>query len=336
VERSPEIEGVLKRFLRCFASGDEAAVRALSSDEPGRRAIGTDPREWSSGEEWEAMLAQLPEIAAAGGMKVEFLETDGYEEGLIGWGAANCLAALPGGGSPLPLRITGVFRLNDGHWRAVQVHFSVGVSNEERLGMELSTPLDRIAVDVQSDRPNLRSSAAPDGTVTVLFTDIEASTELAERLGDSEWVRLVRWHRQETTESAHAHHGFVVKSLGDGFMIAFSSASDAIRCAQGVRESAAQGWAGHPIRIRAGINSGDALRDVDDFYGHAVTVAARVASLARGGEILVTHVVRELVRGGPFTFDDVRPEMLKGIDMAVEVAALVAPSGVPLAGDDRL
>jgi class 3 adenylate cyclase len=105
-------------------------------------------------------------------------------------------------------------------------------------------------------------------------------------------------------------------------MIAFPSASDAIRCAQLVRDSAASGWRGNPVRLRAGIHSGDAVRDIDDFYGHAVTVAARVASIAQGGEILVTRVVRELVRGGSFRFENVRLESLKGIDEAVEVARL--------------
>src|SRR2546423_13365305 len=143
----------------------------------GRRAIGTDPREWSSGEGWESMLAQVPEVAAAGGMKVEFLDTDGFEEGSVGWNAANCLATMPGGGR-IPLRVTGVFDLTDGYWHAVQIHFSVGVSNEERLGIELTTPLEQIVADVRSDRPNLTTSAARDGTVTVLFTDIEGSTEL--------------------------------------------------------------------------------------------------------------------------------------------------------------
>jgi hypothetical protein len=80
----------------------------------------------------------------------------------------------------------------------------VGVSNEERLGMKLSTPLDRIAVDVQSDRPNLRSSAAPDGTVTVLFTDIEASTELAEstQISDFGSGRSAGSRRQECGSTA--------------------------------------------------------------------------------------------------------------------------------------
>jgi class 3 adenylate cyclase len=267
------------------------------------------------------MIAQLPELAAAGGLRVEFLDTDGYEEGSVGWGAANCLATFPD--SVVPLRLTGVFHLENGYWHAVQVHFSVGVTNEERLGIELTTPLQAIVTEVQTDRPDLEGSTAPDGTVTMLFTDIESSTELAEHLGDSDWMELIRWHRGDTRQSARKNRGYVVKSLGDGFMIAFPSASDAIRCAQNVRDSAALGWSGHPVRLRAGIHSGDVVRDVDDFYGHAVTVAARVAALAQGGEILVTGVVRELVRGGPFKFDHLRMEPLKGIEEPVEVTSVV-------------
>jgi len=267
------------------------------------------------------MIAQLSEVAAAGGFGLQFLDSDGYEEGSVGWGAVNCLASMPDG-HDVPLRLTGVFHLEGGHWLAVQVHFSVGATNEEALGLELSTPLEAIVAAVQSDRPDLQASTAMDGTVTLLFTDIEGSTEMAERLGDSAWTELIRWHRRDTSLSATAHRGFVVKSLGDGFMIAFPSASEAILCARTVRESAARGWEGNPVTIRAGIHSGDAVRDVDDFFGHAVTVAARVAAIARGGEILVTRVVRDLVQGGSFTFDHVRSESLKGIQEPVEIAAL--------------
>jgi class 3 adenylate cyclase len=323
MQSSPEVESVLRRFMRRFSEGDEQSIRGMSSLEPGRRAIGTDPREWSTGEDWDTMIAQLPELAAVGGIGVDFLDVDGYEEGSVGWGAANCIATFPDG-VVVPLRLTGVFRLEIGNWHAVQVHFSVGVTNEERLGIELTTPLQAIVTEVQTDRPDLGRSTGPDGTVTMLFTDIESSTELAERLGDSDWMELIRWHRRDTTQSARKNRGYVIKSLGDGFMIAFPSASDAIRCARDVCNSAAIGWSGHPVRLRAGIHSGDVVRDVDDFYGHAVTVAARVAALAQGGEILVTGVVRELVRGGPFRFDHLRVEPLKGIEEPVEVASVVA------------
>ena len=58
-----------------------------------------------------------------------------------------------------------------------------------------------------------------------------ASTELAERLGDERWTDLLRWHRATTETAAAANRGYAVKSLGDGFMIAFPSATDGIRCA---------------------------------------------------------------------------------------------------------
>jgi class 3 adenylate cyclase len=75
--------------------------------------------------------------------------------------------------------------------------------------------------------------------------------------------------------------------------------------------------------VRAGIHSGDVIRDLEDFYGHAVIVAARVAGLAHGGDILATGVVRELVRGADFRFSESRKEVLKGIDHQVEVVTLL-------------
>jgi hypothetical protein len=177
MERSPEIEGVLRRFLRCFTAGDDQSVRAMSSTMSGRRAIGTDPREWSTGAAWETMIAEVHELAAAGGVKVQFLDSDGYEDGSVGWGAANSVATMPEG-VRVPLRLTGVFHLEDGHWKAVQVHFSVGVTNEERLGLEFSAPLQAILNEVQTDRPDLEGSSAPDGTVTLLFTAWKAQPSL--------------------------------------------------------------------------------------------------------------------------------------------------------------
>jgi class 3 adenylate cyclase len=85
------------------------------------------------------------------------------------------------------------------------------------------------------------------------------------------------------------------------------------------------------VAIRAGIHSGDAVRDVDDFFGHAVTVAARVAAIAQGGEILVTRVVRDLVQGAGFAFEQTRSQSLKGIQEPVEVAAVAEETATGLA-----
>jgi class 3 adenylate cyclase len=215
--------------------------------------------------------------------------------------------------------VTAVFRLERAHWHVVQLHASIAVTNADAIAVDLTTTFDAVADAVREHRPELGVPAAPDGTVTLLFTDIEASTVLAERLGDERWTDLLRWHRAATDEAARANRGYVVKSLGDGFMIAFPSASDGIRCAIEVQHGVTDGWEGESIRIRAGLHSGDAVRDLDDFYGHAVTVAARVAALAHGGEILVTRVVRELAHGASFEFGAARVTELKGLDGHYEV-----------------
>jgi len=93
------------------------------------------------------------------------------------------------------MRLSVVFHLEQGHWRIVQLHCSVPAANEDVLGVKLTTSLDAVANAVASDRPGLGVGAAPNGTVTIMFTDIEASTELAERLGDHRWAALLREHR---------------------------------------------------------------------------------------------------------------------------------------------
>jgi class 3 adenylate cyclase len=318
MERSPEIEGALRRFVLSVATGDLDAILGFHSEEPGLRVIGTDPKEWySDGDVVALWKAQVPELAAVG-TSVNDLEVEGFEEGRVGWGAATFLQTV-GPVRDVRARVTAVFRLERAHWQVVQLHASIGVANEDAIAVELTTTFDAVADAVRENRPELGVPAAPDGTVTLLFTDIEASTVLAERLGDDRWTRLLRWHRTATDEAARANRGYVVKSLGDGFMIAFPSASDGIRCAIELQRRVDEGWEGEFIRIRTGLHSGDAVRDLDDFYGHAVTVAARVAALAHGGEILVTRVVRELAHGAGFEFGTARVTELKGLDGTYEV-----------------
>ena len=84
------------------------------------------------------------------------------------------------------------------------------------------------------DKPDLRPHAAPDGTVTILFSDIEGSTAMTERLGDQRWLELLRSHNDIVRQRVAAHEGFEVKSEGDGFMLAFQSARKALECADSI------------------------------------------------------------------------------------------------------
>ena len=112
----------------------------------------------------------------------------------------------------------------------------------------------RIAADVGRSRPDLSRAVSSDGTVTVLFTDIEGSTQLTEALGDAEWIRVLRAHNALIRDQVAAHSGIEVKSQGDGFMLAFASAEDALQCAIGIQRALAQAPSdGHRLRVRIGL-----------------------------------------------------------------------------------
>jgi class 3 adenylate cyclase len=174
-----------------------------------------------------------------------------------------------------------------------------------------------MASTVTSERPSLRSAAAPDGTVTILFSDIEGSTALNERLGDVRWLELLRAHNRLVRDQVQASGGFEVKSQGDGFMIAFPSARRAIQCAQAIQDAVAADLGKHsdgPVRVRIGLHTGEAIRQEFDFYGKNVVVAARIADHARGGEILVSSVVKQLTESaGDVGFEDGREVELAGL-----------------------
>jgi class 3 adenylate cyclase len=98
-------------------------------------------------------------------------------------------------------------------------------------------------------------------------------------------------------------------------MLAFPSAAFALRASLLMRDRIAEGFDGLPIRIRAGLHSGEAIKHDDDFYGRTVVIAARISALALGGEILASDLVYALARGlGTFTFGDPRTTTLKGLD----------------------
>ena len=102
--------------------------------------------------------------------------------------------------------------------------------------------MESLAFAVGIERPDLRGQAAPDGTVTMLFTDIEDSTVMTERLGDARWLDVLQGRTTAIVrEQAEAHGCFEVKSQGDGFMIASQSARRGVQCAIGIQRA----FAGH-------------------------------------------------------------------------------------------
>jgi class 3 adenylate cyclase len=97
-------------------------------------------------------------------------------------------------------------------------------------------------------------------------------------------------------------------------MLAFASAEDALRCAAEIQRALVQAPSdGHRLRVRIGLHTGEPIREEDDFYGKSVILAARIAAEARGGEILVSRLVRELTERSGFSFTDPTDVELKGL-----------------------
>ncbi|GAA1914115.1 adenylate/guanylate cyclase domain-containing protein [Nocardioides marmoribigeumensis] len=144
-----------------------------------------------------------------------------------------------------------------------------------------------------ADREEIVRVAAPDGTVTLMFTDIEDSTPLNEELGDADFVKLLGAHARVVTNQVRKHRGHVVKTQGDGFMMAFGSPSDAVDAAMAIQAETAGSARRRrtPVRVRVGIHEGPAIARDGDYFGRAVAIAARVAAGAEGGQVLVTTPV---------------------------------------------
>jgi len=170
-----------------------------------------------------------------------------------------------------------------------------------------------------------RSAAPAGGPVTILFTDVEGSTALTQRLGDAQARHLLREHERIVREALKAHSGSEVKTMGDGFMASFGSATRAVECAVAIQKAFAEWNAGvgargqAPLQIRVGLNAGEPIAEGEDLFGTAVNLAARIAGEARGAEILVANVVRELAAGKGFLFVDRGDVALKGFDDPVRL-----------------
>lgn len=173
-----------------------------------------------------------------------------------------------------------------------------------------------LASVIQAEHPDLAGHAAPNGTVTVLFSDIEGSSELNERLGDLRWVDVLRDHNAIVREHIASHDGYEVKSQGDSFMVAFSSARRALLAAMAIQRSVSDYGSGRDLqlRIRIGLHTGEAIEERGDFFGRHIVMAARIASQARGGEILASSLVRALAESaGDVSFGPEREVELKGL-----------------------
>ncbi len=197
--------------------------------------------------------------------------------------------------------------------RALQAKFQGTDSRVQFIGddsSEIKTSIEAVVSAVGAERPELGVHASPDGTVTMLFSDIEGSTDLTERLGDQRAQELFRVHNELVREQIASHSGFEVKSMGDGFMVAFSSGRRALQSAIGIQRALATYNQENPyvvVRVRIGLHTGEMIKESEDFFGRNVILAARIAAKANGGQVLASSLVKELSESsGEFEFDEGR------------------------------
>jgi class 3 adenylate cyclase len=168
--------------------------------------------------------------------------------------------------------------------------------------------------------------SVPAGFVVLIFTDLVGSTQLLDRLGDDAAEEVLRTHLSLLRQVVADSGGHEVKSLGDGLMVVFPSALQALGCAVAMQRAVAEQrrhGASHGLELRVGVHAGEPVQDDDDFFGTAVVVAKRLCDLAQGGEILASDLVAGLLgsRGG-FRFRPVGPLHLKGLARPLAAVAV--------------
>lgn len=166
--------------------------------------------------------------------------------------------------------------------------------------------------------------AQPSGTVTLLFTDVEGSTRLLQKLGRDAYLAALEEQRQIVRTACARQSGYEVDTAGDGFFYAFRTADEAVVAA----EEAMAGLAKTPIRIRAGIHTGAPGLDPPKYVGLQVHLAARIMSAGHGGQVLLSQATRDLVAGSELR--DLGDHRLKDFDGPVRLFQLGQAEFPPL------
>jgi adenylate cyclase len=180
------------------------------------------------------------------------------------------------------------------------------------------TSMDAVARAVGSAPPPLQAIEQDSGTITIVFSDIESSTQRATSMGDTAWMKVLSAHNSIIQLHVDKWQGKVVKNQGDGFMLTFGGARRALRAMIDVQRDLEEFARDNPdkgVRIRVGVHTGEVIAEDGDIFGKHVMLAARVGGQATGGEILVSSLVKEIAAArGDLAFGEPRAVALKGIE----------------------
>ena len=208
----------------------------------------------------------------------------------------------------------------DGDEDAARLEFESAKAAFERLG---ALPDAKRVGQLLGDEQGIAARAGERVKRTFVFTDIVGSTPLVEALGDDAWQELIRWHDQTLRAIFNRYGGTEVKQTGDGFFVAFEDASAAIEAAVAVQRSLAEHRRSHGFapQVRIGLHEAQASTRAIDFAGRGVHEAARIGSLAGGGQILASvDTVRSAATRFPVSTP--RSVTLKGVSQPVDVVTI--------------
>jgi class 3 adenylate cyclase len=159
----------------------------------------------------------------------------------------------------------------------------------------------------------------PRGTLTILVTDMVGSTELAEQLGDTRWWEILQVHNAFVRAQVENHGGIEVKAQGDGFLVVFASARQAILAAVAIQQAAARHSTENPsqrIELRIGLHTGETVESDGDVFGQNVILAVRIADAAAPGDVLVSGLTHDLTAAaGDLRFSPGEEVSLKGFSV---------------------
>jgi class 3 adenylate cyclase len=195
-------------------------------------------------------------------------------------------------------------------WLAEQIEGSRYVELEGEDHFPWVGDSDATLAAIEEFLTGVRPGPAPERVLaTVLFTDIVDSTRLAGGMGDRRWRDLLEQHQELVRDRLRRFEGREIKTTGDGFLAIFDGPTRAAACARAIADD----MPSLGIEVRAGLHTGEVELMGDDVGGIAVHLAARIAALADGGEVLASRTVRDLAVGSGIDFDPLGRRALKGV-----------------------
>lgn len=160
----------------------------------------------------------------------------------------------------------------------------------------------------------------------IMFTDLAGSTAMTTELGDQKSMHLLRIHNVITRNAIKAHEGREIKHTGDGFMVSFTSADNAVNCAQSIQEAFKQHNLSKPeqsMHVRIGLSAGEPVEENNDLFGSAVQMASRVCDATEADEILVVDLVKENCANSKVQFREFGDKMFKGFNEPIKVYQVI-------------